>query len=123
MLLNIIYFNYPVLEGRIIHWNIDRLVGIGEAGVGGLIGIIAGIFFLTGIKKSSSKKLKIRAALLGIGSLIVVIASGFLYYGSIRPEIPTISVLLVGDILEIVGFLMIFWGVILGHDHKIESKE
>jgi hypothetical protein len=105
-----------------IHWNIDRVVGIGEAGVGGLVGLIGGIFFLSGIKKSPTKKLKIRSVLLGFGSLVVVVASGFLYYASIQSTMPTINMLITGDILEISGFLMIFWGVLIGHDHQEKTQ-
>jgi hypothetical protein len=108
---HVLNFNLPIFDGIIIRWNLDRGVGIIQGLLSSLIGIIGGMFFLAGRLKTPSQALQRRAQYLGWGILTIVLAGIVLYFAAIQGREQILFWLIFGDLLEIMGILLMFRGI------------
>ncbi|MFA5135024.1 MAG: hypothetical protein WC505_04555 [Patescibacteria group bacterium] len=108
VLFSIVYFSYPIhdLETGITDWNIHPFVGIGSFVIfAGVLLPSAVLFFRQGLR-SQERIVKIRSTVIA-GGLILLIITAFTYYTA-TSEI----VALTSDLLSLLSFLIIFFGVI-----------
>lgn len=108
VLFSIVYFSYPIhdLETGITDWNIHPFVGIGSFVI--LAGVLlpsAVIFYRQGFR-SKERIVKIRSIAIASG-LVLLVITAFVYYTA-----TSAIVALTSDLLSLLSFLIIFFGVI-----------
>lgn len=115
IVLNVLNFTAPIYSNGIIDWNIHPLVGLSLAGVAALIGIAGGAFFMRGALHSQDRRVMLRSWLMAIGIWLFVVAGGLLYFAASKPEQPSLLLLASGNISEVIGILLMFFGVQFFH--------
>ncbi len=121
IVINIIFFtlpNYNEFTG-LTDWNIEPIVGISSIFILAGVLIPSSIFFFWQGFKSQDKIVKKRSIIISIGIFSLVITA-LIYYSA-----TTITVALISDLLSLMSFLIVFFGVIYkrdneyNHNHKI----
>ena len=106
--LNIVYFGYPehdVATG-VTNWDIHPIVGIASTVVLGSVLLTSSIYFLWQGFRSRNKIVKRRSITIAIG-LILLTITAYTYYSA-----TTQITALLSDMLSLISFLIIFFGVI-----------
>jgi glucose-6-phosphate-specific signal transduction histidine kinase len=104
-ILNVYYFNYPVInEHGIVLWNTQLPVAIAIAIMSMSSLLPAAITFI----RESFKQPKQRKRFLLIGLSFLAIIIG----GPLHDVANTVIIYLIADIITISGFLLMFWGVV-----------
>lgn len=121
IVINIIFFTTPDYDNStgLTDWNIEPIVGITSIFILAGVLVPSSIFFYWQGFKSRDGIVKTRSIIIATGLLSLVITS-LLYYSA-----ATITVALISDLLSLMSFLIVFFGVIykreekFSHDHNI----
>lgn len=123
IVINIIFYTIPDYDQitGLTDWNIDPLVGISSVIIIAGIMVPSSIFFFWQGIKSRDSIVKKRSIIISIGLISLVITALFYYTAT------NITVALISDLLSLMSFLIIFFGVIykrdrandFSHNHKI----
>ncbi|XOU94412.1 MAG: hypothetical protein ACNFW9_06310 [Candidatus Kerfeldbacteria bacterium] len=117
IIINIAFFTYPIYNSvtGLTDWNIHPWVGISSTIV--LVGILApsSLFFFWQGFKSRDNVVKIRSISLAIG-LVSLMITAYIYYSA-----TTVTVTLISDLLSLLSFLIVFFGVIYKRGNNVNN--
>lgn len=115
IIINIIYYSVPDYNAStgLTVWNIEPIVGIFSSII--LTGVLvpSSIFFFWQGFKSQDQIVKRRSIIIAVGLLSLVVTA-LVYYSA-----TTVSAALISDLLSLMSFLIVFFGVIYKRENKI----
>lgn len=116
-IVNIALFTHPIYNQStgLTDWNIHPIVGVFSVII--LVGVLvpSSVFFFWQGLKSKDKVVKIRSLALAIGLSSLVITA-YVYYSA-----TTITVSLISDLLSLLSFLIVFFGVIYKRGNNVNN--